>query len=159
MVIILTLCSCLLLPLILAAYFILRKVLVQRRMASTKTVISSAPTMSTAISIDLPAEDQAGSLSTSSPASTQITNTPMAVLPFSPRFTPYGTCRKPLDLASSLKASLSKGPDALAAALDGVLALHHRLEEMRHQRSDSSPHQDRDILTSNPTDMGQIVYM
>ena len=159
MVILLSLCSCLLLPLILAAYFILRKILIQRRSANTKTAISAAPTMSTAISIDLPVEDQAGSLSKASPSSTQITDTPLTVLPFSPRFTPYGTSRKPLDLASSLKASLSKGPEALAAALDGVLALHHRLEEMRQQRSETSPHQERDVLTSDPTDLGQIVYM
>ena len=100
-----------------------------------------------------------GSSSTFSPNSTQISDTPMTILPFSPRRTPFGTSRKPLDLAGSLKASLSKGPEALAAALDGVLALHHRLEEMRHQRAETSPHRERETLTHNQTDLGQIVYM
>ena len=159
MTILITLSSCLLLPLIIAAYFVLRKILAQRGLVSTKTVISSAPTLSTAISIDIPAKVKAESSSTFSPNSTQISDTPMTILPFSPRRTPFGTSRKPLDLAGSLKASLSKGPEALAAALDGVLALHHRLEEMRHQRAETSPHRERETLTHNPTDLGQIVYM
>ena len=65
-----------------------------------------------------------------------------------------------MDFAASLKASLSKGPESLAAALDGVLALHNRLEKMRHQRNDSVPeHDHRNTLTLNPADLGQISYM
>ena len=161
MTIILTLCSCLLLPIIIAAYFVLRKILIQRRLTNMKTVTSSAPTLSTAISIDVPTGVHAESSSKFSTCSSQISETPMAILPFSPRRTPFGTYRKPLDLAGSLKASLSKGPEALAAALDGVLALHHRLEEMRTQQNTecTSPHQEKYTLTSDPADLGQIVYM
>ena len=54
--------------------------------------------------------------------------------------TPFGTRTKTtFDLGSSLHASWttagqSQGPDSLAAALEGVLTLHRRLEELRGQR-------------------------
>ena len=160
MITIFTLSSCLLLPLVIAGYFVLRKILTQRRLANMKTMTSLAPTLSTVVSIDVPGVAQAESSTSSfSPYSPQITETPLSILTFSPRRTPFGTHRKPLDLASSLKASMSKGPEALAAALDGVLALHHRLEAIRQHRNDTSPHQDRNSLICNSTDLGQIAYM
>lgn len=159
MTIILSLCFCILLPLIIAVYFVLKKFLLQRRLANTKNVIPLAPTLSTAISIEIPNASKVGLSSSFSPHSTQVTDTPLTILPFSPRCTPFGTNRKTLDLAGSLKASLSKGPEALAAALDGVLALHHRLEEMRQQRIGTNPYQDRNALTYSNNELGQIMYM
>ena len=113
---------------------------------SIKNTIS-VPSASTAITIDVPSVVQ------------EPETPPSMLLPFSPRLTPFGTLRKPMDFTSSLKASLSKGPESLAAALDGVLALHHRLEELRHQKNEKLPQLDRNSLTLNPTDLGQIAYM
>ena len=112
--------------------------------------------MSTAVTIDVPTVVQ---IETPDVKQTEF---PLSLIPFSPRRTPFGTSRKPLDFAASLKASLSKGPESLAAALDGVLALHHRLEELHQQRSGQRTDQDmsdRNVLTLNPTDLGQIAYM
>ena len=57
--------------------------------------------------------------------------------------TPFGT-RTPaaFDLGASLRASWtvagqSQGPDSLATALEGVLALYCKLEELKHQRDDT----------------------
>ena len=55
--------------------------------------------------------------------------------------TPFGTrTTATFDLGSSLRASWttdgqSQGPDTLAAALEGVLALHRRLEDLRLQQT------------------------
>ena len=146
--IMLILCSCLLFPLIVVCWYIINKYLSQQSSEHNKTTTSSAPTISTAITIDVPVINQPETPS----ASTLVL--------FSPRRTPFGTRRTSMDFAASLKASLSKGPESLAAALDGVLALHNRLEKMRHQRNDSVPeHDHRNTLTLNPSDLGQISYM
>ena len=55
--------------------------------------------------------------------------------------TPFGTRTATFDLGTSLKASWttngqSQGPDTLAAALEGVLALHRRLEDLRLQQTE-----------------------
>ena len=145
--IMLILCSCLLFPLIVVTWYIVNKYLTQKSSEHNKTITSSASTVSTAITINIPVV-----IKHETPPST------LAL--FSPRRTPFGTRRTSMDFAASLKASLSKGPESLAAALDGVLALHNRLEKMRHQRNDTVPENDyRNTLTLNPTDLGQISYM
>ena len=58
--------------------------------------------------------------------------------------TPFGT-RTTFDLGSSLQASWtinrqSNGPNSLAAALEGVLALHRHLEELRLQQPQEYVH-------------------
>ena len=58
--------------------------------------------------------------------------------------TPFGT-RTTFDLGSSLQASWtinrqSNGPNSLAAALEGVLALHIHLEELRLQQPQEYVH-------------------
>ena len=148
--IMLILCSCLLFPLIVVTWYIINRYLTQQSSEHNKTITSSAPTVSTAITIDVPV------------VVIQPETPPLAssLVLFSPRRTPFGTRRTSMDFAASLKASLSKGPESLAAALDGVLALHNRLEKMRHQRNDSVPeHDHRNTLTLNPSDLGQISYM
>ena len=119
------------------------KLLSRRRPDNIKNTISSAPTLSTIVNIDVPA----------------VVQTPLTVITFSPRRTPFGTHRTPMNLPASLKASLSKGTESLAAALDGVLALHHRLEELRQQNNDKGPDQVKEDLRLSPTDLGQIAYM
>ena len=148
--IMLILCSCLLFPLIVVTWYIVNKYLAQQSSEHNKTITSSAATVSTAITINIPVVIKHSE--TTPPESTLVL--------FSPRHTPFGTRRTSLDFAASLKASLSKGPESLAAALDGVLALHNRLEKMRHQRNETVPENDhRNTLTLNPTDLGQISYM
>ena len=146
--IVLLLCVCLLLPLMVAACILAVHLLMRRRDNHSKAMSSSiptkefysvwsvVPTASTAISIEVPSEVEI--------------NNPMSLIPATPRHTPFGTRRISLDLAASLKATLSKGPESLAAALEGVLALHYRLEELRcHEDTAGIAHNKNDLLSAH----------
>ena len=71
---------------------------------------------------------------------------PTAVFSFTR--TPFGTrTTATFDLGTSLRASWttngqSQGPDTLAAALEGVLALHRRLEDLRLQQNEDQKNEE-----------------
>ena len=120
--------------------------LMSRKIKANEKLSSTSPTTISTIESSLPqlipsALPRDGQTSVVIESTNNIDSLDTSIAAFTFTRTPFGTrTTATFDLGASLKASWTvtngkcQGSDSLAAALDGVLALHKQLEELRNQR-------------------------
>ena len=143
---VLVLLLCVTVPVLVLSAFLIYCLLSRQIKANEKLSSTSPITISTIESatgeIDLtdPRSHGPTSLAIANNNVLNADDQPTAVFSFTR--TPFGTrTTATFDLGTSLRASWttngqSQGPDTLAAALEGVLALHKRLEDLRLQQTE-----------------------
>ena len=145
-IVVLVLLLCVTVPVLVLSAFLIYCLLSRQIKANEKLSSTSPITISTIESatgeIDLtdPRSHGPTSLAIANNNVLNADDQPTAVFSFTR--TPFGTrTTATFDLGTSLRASWttngqSQGPDTLAAALEGVLALHKRLEDLRLQQTE-----------------------
>ena len=156
-IVVLVLLLCVTVPVLVLSAFLIYCLLSRQIKANEKSSTASPITISTIESAT--GETNLTDPCSNGPSSLAIANTtnvlnaddpPTAVFSFTR--TPFGTrTTATFDLGTSLRASWttngqSQGPDTLAAALEGVLALHRRLEDLRLQQTED---QTKDAIEYN----------
>ena len=147
-IVVFVLLLCVTVPVLVLSAFLIYCLLSRQIKANEKSSTASPITISTIESAT--GETNLTDPCSNGPSSLAIANTtnnvlnaddpPTAVFSFTR--TPFGTrTTATFDLGTSLRASWttngqSQGPDTLAAALEGVLALHRRLEDLRLQQTE-----------------------
>ena len=155
-IVVLVLLLCVTVPVLVLSAFLIYCLLSRQIKANEKLSSTSPITISTIESAT--GETDLTDPRSHGPTSVAIANNnvlnaddpPTAVFSFTR--TPFGTrTTATFDLGTSLRASWttngqSQGPDTLAAALEGVLALHRRLEDLRLQQTED---QTKDAIEYN----------